>query len=71
MDKIDKKALVELAKESKKELKKNAKRWRKARVTKLVRFSTDSHKQIKELSKKEKMTMSKTLDFIISNFFKY
>ncbi len=67
---LNNKALEELAKSSKKELAQSAKRWKAARVTKLVRFSTRSHYLVKQLAKERKMTMSKTLDFIINKFIK-
>ncbi len=70
MSKIDNKALTELAIASQKELNEVKRRWRKYRVTKLVRFSTRSHNLIKELAKEKNMTMSKTLDYVIKKFIK-
>ncbi len=71
MNTTNKKALSQLAESSIEELKKARKKWKQTRVTKLVRFSPISHRSIKQLAKKRKMTMSKTLDHIIEKFFKH
>ena len=41
------------------------------RVTKLVRFSYNSHNKLKTFSKERKETMSKILDHIIEMYFKH
>jgi hypothetical protein len=67
----NRKAIRELKESSEEELKEVGKRWKEARVTKLVRFSLTSHQLIKQLAKKRRITMSKTLDHIIKKFFKH
>lgn len=41
------------------------------RVTRLVRFSNNSHKKLKKSARARKMTMSKTLDHIVNRYFKH
>ena len=46
-------------------------RKKKRRITKLVRFSKDSHMRLQRLAQVRKSTMSQTLDFIIKKFFQH
>ena len=48
-----------------------SKKKRERRVTKLVRFSYNSHNKLKAFSKERKQTMSKVLDHIIEMYFKH
>ena len=71
MPTINRKAVRQLAESSEEELKEVSKRWKEARVTKLVRFSKASHLSIKQLARERKITMSKTLDHIINKFLEH
>lgn len=43
-------------------------KYKRARVTKLVRFSPTSHARLKRLARLRKSPMSRTLDHIISKY---